>query len=208
MIQVRATKVASGSSLEGQKPYNQSPDARKPRFLEQSRQGLRSRHYGRRTKQTYCQWAKRFTKPILQKAVDTAFRRAGLAKQAPCYKFRRSLATHLVKDGHRIRTDQRLLGRRHLRTTIIYTRVLNRGPPGAASDFALGRNQRVRPTKKLHKILLIRKLRSVKTKIGHKKQRFERLYYEGLAPSARDRIYPQVCIQPRHAAHARQFLTM
>jgi len=32
--------------------------------------------------------------------------------------------------------------------------------------------------------------------------------HEGLAPSARDRVYPQVRIQPRHAAHASQFLTM
>jgi hypothetical protein len=32
--------------------------------------------------------------------------------------------------------------------------------------------------------------------------------HQGLAPGARDKIYPQVRIKPRHAAHASQFLTM
>ena len=48
---------------------------------------------------------------------------------------------------------------------------------GAASGFALGRNQKVRLIEKLRKVLYIKMLRSVKTKIEHKKQRFERLYY-------------------------------
>ena len=60
MTQSGVSKVASGSSLEGQHPYQQSPAARKPRLLEQLRQALRSRHYSRRTEQTYCQWVKRF----------------------------------------------------------------------------------------------------------------------------------------------------
>lgn len=60
MTQVGISKVASGSSLEGQQPHWQSPAARKPRLLEQLRQALRSRHYSRRTEQTYCQWVKRF----------------------------------------------------------------------------------------------------------------------------------------------------
>jgi len=45
---------------------------------------------------------------------------------------------------------------------------------GAASGFALGRNQKVRLTKILHKVLFINMLRTAKTKIEHKKQRFER----------------------------------
>jgi integron integrase len=60
MNQVQVRKVASGSSPEGQQPHQQSPDARKPRLLDQLRQALRSRHYSRRTEQTYCQWVKRF----------------------------------------------------------------------------------------------------------------------------------------------------
>jgi len=37
-----------------------APAERKPRLLDQLRQALRSRHYSRRTEQTYCHWVKRF----------------------------------------------------------------------------------------------------------------------------------------------------
>jgi len=47
--------------------------------------------------------------------------------------------------------------------------------PSAASGFALGRNQKVRLIEKLRKMLQIKRLRLAKTKIEHKKQRFERL---------------------------------
>ena len=60
MIQVKVSKAVSDSSLEGRKPRTQSPAARKPRLLEQLHQALRSRHYSRRTEQTYFQWVKRF----------------------------------------------------------------------------------------------------------------------------------------------------
>jgi len=55
---------------------------------------------------------------------------------------------------------------------------LTTNEPGAASGFALGRNQKVRLIEKLRKLLQIQRLRVAKTKIEHKKQRFERLYYE------------------------------
>src|SRR5450759_1749518 len=35
-------------------------DSPKPKLLDQLRESLRSRHYSRRTEQTYCQWVKRF----------------------------------------------------------------------------------------------------------------------------------------------------
>ncbi|MFC1634527.1 phage integrase N-terminal SAM-like domain-containing protein, partial [Planctomycetota bacterium] len=60
MNQAEISKAAPGSSLEGQQPYEQPRTARRPRLLEQLRQALRSRHYSRRTEQTYCQWVKRF----------------------------------------------------------------------------------------------------------------------------------------------------
>ena len=60
MTQVGVSKVASSSALKGQRLYQQSRSARKPRLLEQLRQALRSRHYSRRTEQTYCQWVKWF----------------------------------------------------------------------------------------------------------------------------------------------------
>jgi hypothetical protein len=55
-----------------------------------------------------------------------------------------------------------------------------RREPGTASGFALGRSQKVRLAEKLRKMLQIKRLRLAKTKIEHKKQRFERLYYKEL----------------------------
>ena len=47
-------------------------------------------------------------------------------KCALCYS-RVQLVTHLLENGYDIRTVQELLGIRILRTTMIYTQVLNRG---------------------------------------------------------------------------------
>ena len=71
----------------------------------------------------------------IQRAMQAAVRKAGIAQPASCHTLRHCLATHLLEDGYDIRTVQELLGHADVRTTMIYTHVINKGARGVRSPL-------------------------------------------------------------------------
>jgi integron integrase len=75
------------------------------------------------------------TEQTIQRAVKQAIRKAGITKPASCHSLRHSFATHLLENGADIRTVQEQLGHEDVKTTEIYTHVLNRGGSAVRSPL-------------------------------------------------------------------------
>lgn len=71
----------------------------------------------------------------LQKAVRRAAKAAGIVKPVGPHTLRHCFATHLLEAGYDIRTVQELLGHKDVKTTMVYTHVMSKGPLGVRSPL-------------------------------------------------------------------------
>ncbi len=71
----------------------------------------------------------------IQRRMKQARQQVGISKLGSCHTLRHSFATHRLEDGYDTRTVQELLGHKDLKTTMIYTHVLNQGGQGVYSPL-------------------------------------------------------------------------
>lgn len=72
----------------------------------------------------------------VNKIVKHAAKQAEIAKDVSCHTLRHSFATHLLQSGADIRTVQQQLGHSDVKTTEIYTHVINQGANGVRSPLS------------------------------------------------------------------------
>ena len=72
---------------------------------------------------------------VLQKAIRNTARLVKIDKEVTAHTFRHSFGTRLLQKGYDIRTIQELLGHKDVKTTMIYTHVLQRGAMAVISPL-------------------------------------------------------------------------